>query len=370
MQFIVHTSPDSQSQASQLFAGRLFSAALATAELFTAYVGIRLGLYETLARSGPLSAAMLAERASIAPRYAREWLEQQAVAAILEVDDEGKPPDQRLYFLPEGHREALLDEDSAFCVAPFATLSIGGIMRVLPQLLAAYRSGNGVAFEDYGGEFHLAQANLNRTVYQTQLPQWIRKHLPDLHRTLGGAARMADVGCGLGWSSIGLARAYPKLRIDAFDREARSLAIARQAAHEASVGDRVTFHGGDVRQLDASTRYDLVCILDALHDMAQPIEALRSCRELLAPAGVVLLMEPNAAEAFRVPGGETERFLYTISLLHCLPVGLSEQPSAATGTLMRPDTVRGYAAEAGFARVTLHDVGHRFYRLYCLVPPR
>ncbi len=367
---VVNTNPSHEYRTPQVLAERLFTAALATAELFTVYLGIRLGLYEALALSGPVSAQMLAARAGIAPRYAREWLEQQAIAGILEVNDEARSPEERLYLLPEGHCEALLDAESAFCVAPLALLPIGGIVNVLPRLEAAYRSGEGVPFEAYGREFQLAQAQLNRTVYQNQLPRWIQKHLPDLHRTLSAGARMADLGCGLGWSSISMARAYSKLRVDGFDREATAIAAARASARDVAIDDRVTFHAGDARRLGVSTRYELVCIFDALHDMSEPVEALRHCLQLLAPGGVVLLMEPNAAEAFRASATDGERFLYAISLLHCLPVGLSEQPSAATGTVMRPHMVRHYAHEAGFASVTVYDVNHRFYRLYSLAPRR
>jgi 2-polyprenyl-3-methyl-5-hydroxy-6-metoxy-1,4-benzoquinol methylase len=309
---------------------------------------------------------MLAQRSGIGLRYAQEWLEQQTVMGLLEVDDACKHWDRRLYYLTEGHREVLLDPRSPLHAAPLAILPIGGIMQVLPRLLDSYRTGGGVPFSDYGGDFHEAQAEFNRTVYLTQLPRWIATYMPDLHRLLTAGCRVADLGCGLGWSSIGLACAYPNIQIDAFDRAADSLTRARQAAHEALVGDRITFRHGDVREIAPRSRYDLVCIFDTLHDLSQPVAVLQLCHELLSRDGGVLLMEPNAAEAFSPDATPTERFLYAISLLHCLPVGLSEQPSAGTGTVLRPQTMQRLAREAGFSSVKTIDVNHRFYRLYFL----
>jgi 2-polyprenyl-3-methyl-5-hydroxy-6-metoxy-1,4-benzoquinol methylase len=161
--------------------------------------------------------------------------------------------------------------------------------------------------------------------------------------------------------------AYPRVRIDGFDLDEASVAAARRNAAEAGLADRVRFEVRDAASPAAAGRYGLVCVFDALHDMARPVDVLRACRALLAEGGSVLLMEPGAAEAFAAPGGDTERFLYAISLLHCLPVGLSEQPSAATGTVMRPDTVRAYATEAGFSQVKAVMVENRFYRMYHLL---
>jgi 2-polyprenyl-3-methyl-5-hydroxy-6-metoxy-1,4-benzoquinol methylase len=336
-----------------------------------AYLGMRLGLYDVLATAGPVTAPMLAKRAGIASRYAREWLEQQAACGILEVDEPAKPADDRLYLLPAGHAEALTDCDSLFWIAPIAMLPVGGMTQVLPRLLQAYRDGSGVPFAEYGSDFRGNQAGLNRGILLHQLGRWIEKGMPRVHsRMKAGGVRVADIGCGVGWSSIALALAYPKISIDAFDLHQASIEDARRNAIQAGVADRVRFIVCDAREAASKHSYAMVCIFDALHDMPRPVEVLSTCRALLEDDGEALLMEPNAAEAFAAPASETERFLYAISLLHCLPVGMTEQPSAATGTLLRPATLRGYAAAAGFATVNVIPIEHRFYRLYQLVPGR
>lgn len=339
---------------------RLFGASLGCAELIATYLGVRLGLYEALARLGPASPAQLAERAGIAARYAREWLEQQAACGIVRVDDARRRPDDRVYALPDGHADALVDADSPHYVVPMTLLPATGIAPVLPRLLDAYRTGDGVPGELYG-DFHGGQ--LNRPTYLHHLAGWIRTALPDVHERLRrDGARIADVACGRGDSSVALARAYPAARVDGFDVDAGAIEAAAANAAAAGVADRVRFSARD----DLAGGCDLVCILDALHDMAQPVPVLRRCRELCAPDGAVLLMEPRAEERFTAPAGDLERFLYACSVLHCLPVGLAARPSAGTGTVLRPAAVRACAAEAGFARVTVLPVEHRFHRLYRL----
>jgi 2-polyprenyl-3-methyl-5-hydroxy-6-metoxy-1,4-benzoquinol methylase len=348
-------------------ATRLFTASLACAELMAAYVGIKLGLYAALRDGGPATYPQLAERAGIAPRYAREWLEQQAVAGFLGVDDPAKEPDERLYSLPPGHAEALTSPDSPFSIAPLALLPVGGMAGVLPDLLEAFRTGGGVPYERYGADFRGGQAGLNQSVFLRQLPGWIRTALPDVHARLSRpGARVADVACGAGWSSVALARTYPSARVDGFDLDEASVRDATANARAAGVSDRTRFAVHDAADAPPGS-YDLVCVFDAVHDMARPVEVLRACRSLRAEGGSVLVMEPNVAERFTAPAGDTERFLYAVSLLHCLPVGMSEQPSAATGTALRPDTLRAYGVAAGFADVEIVPVEHRFHRLYRLL---
>lgn len=351
----------------QALASRLFQSALGAAELLTSYIGLRLGLYERLASDGPLSAPALAACAGVAERYALEWLEQQAAAGILVVDNPRKEPRARRYTLPPGHAEVLVDSESALWMAPLAMMPVAALGPVLPKLLHAYRSGEGVPYAEYGPEFREGQAGLNRITFLRDVPGWIAVAMPDVDARLRCTqARIADVACGSGWSSIGLAHAYPLARIDAFDLDESSIAQARSTSLREGVSERVTFSACDASCVAAAGSYDLVCIFDALHDMSNPVPVLQGCRRLLAPGGACLLMEPKAAERFTVPASETERLLYAISVLHCLPVGLADQPSAATGTLLRPQVVRSYASQAGFSGLSVLPIEHGMHRLYRL----
>jgi len=238
--------------------------------------------------------------------------------------------------------------------------------RVLPRLLDAYRTGSGIPYADYGDDFHAGQGMLNRAVFSHHLSRWIERTLPAVHARLRAGCRIADIACGVGWSSVALARAYPNTIVDGFDLHEPSMVEARRNAAACGVQDRVTFEAGSGAASAAGGSYALVCIFDALHDMPRPVEMLRECRRLLGDGGSLLLMEPKASDAFTAPADETERFLYAVSLLHCLPVGLADAPSLGTGTVIRPATVRRYAREAGFAGAEVLPVEHRFHRLYHL----
>jgi 2-polyprenyl-3-methyl-5-hydroxy-6-metoxy-1,4-benzoquinol methylase len=342
-------------------AERLFGAALGALELFSVYLGVELGLYATLERHGALTTDELADRAGIAPRYAREWLEQQAVAGLLEVSGD----EDRRFALPAEHARVLAHADDPAHVAPFAHL-LAGIGGVLPRVADAYRTGGGVPYEAYGTAFRHGQGHINRPAFTHELPaDWLAA-MPDVVARLerGERPRVADVGCGQGWSTIAIARAFPRAQVDGIDLDPGSIADAAHHAAEAGLDTRVRFRQADATQLDGP--YDLVLLLEALHDMARPADVLAAVREALAEGGALLVVDERVADDFTAPGGEVERMMYGWSVTHCLPTQLVEQPSAALGTVMRSQTVRDLAAEAGFARVDVLPVENDFFRLYRL----
>jgi 2-polyprenyl-3-methyl-5-hydroxy-6-metoxy-1,4-benzoquinol methylase len=349
--------------------GRLFQATLGMMDLFNIYLGDRLGLYRALASGGSARVAELAARAGINERYAHEWLEQQAVTGILEVDDPGLDAAERRYSLPAGHDEVLLDVDSLQYLAYVSrfAVSIGGAM---PGLLDAFRTGGGVSWAAFGPDAREAQAEQNRPIFLSLLgSEWLPQ-VPDVHARLGATlpARVADIACGAGWSSIALAKAYPNARVDGFDLDEPSIDLARANAAEHGVSDRVSFKVQDVADPSLAGQYDLVMGFEMLHDLSQPVEALRSMRGLLAEGGAVIIMDERVADQFTAPGDEQERLYYGFSTLCCLPAGMADQPTAATGTVMRPDTLRQYASEAGFASVEILPIEHDLFRFYRLIP--
>jgi SAM-dependent methyltransferase len=339
---------------------RLFGAALGALELYSVYLGAELGLYRELERGGPLTAGELAGRAGIAERYAHEWLEQQAVAGLLEADDAA--PQARRYTLPDEHARVLADGADIAHVAPFAHM-LAGIGGVLPRVAEAYRSGGGVPYEAYGRDFRHGQGHINRPAFTHELPsEWLAA-MPDVVARLEhGGARVADVGCGQGWSTRALAEAFPHAQVDGHDLDPGSIADARRHA------PGLRFVEGDAGGLAAHGPYDLILILEALHDMARPAEALAAARAALAADGALLVVDERVADSFVAPGDEVERMMYGWSVTHCLPTQMAEQPSAALGTVMRASTVRELAARAGFARVDVLPVENDFFRLYRLYP--
>jgi SAM-dependent methyltransferase len=193
--------------------------------------------------------------------------------------------------------------------------------------------------------------------------------MPDVEARLGsGSARVADLGCGCGWSSIALASAYPGAEVDGFDSDEASVASARSNAAAAGVADRVRFHTADA-STGTTGEYDLVCCFEALHDMARPVEALAAMRALAGADGTVLIVDERVPDVFTADDPDPiQRFYYAVSVLHCLPAGRSEPGSAATGTVMRRGTLERYAASAGFGSVQVLPIEHDMFRFYRLHP--
>jgi len=167
---------------------------------------------------------------------------------------------------------------------------------------------------------------------------------------------------------IGIARAYPKVRVDGLDLDGPSIELARANVAEAGLADRVTMSVRDAADPTLAGRYDLVTIFEALHDMSRPVDVLRGCRQLLAPGGSLLVVDERVADAFVAPGDQVERLMYGFSTLCCLATGMADLPSAATGTVMRKDTLRRDAAEAGFRTTEVLPMANDFFRFYRLRP--
>jgi SAM-dependent methyltransferase len=348
--------------------GRLFESVLGSMDLFACYLGDRLGLYEALADGGVATSDELAGRTGTHERYVREWLEQQATTGILEVENPEAAAGERRFRLPPAFQEVFLEKDSPNYFAGVIRLAIGAASP-LAAVVEAYRTGAGVAYADYGPDTREGIAEMNRPMFVNQLTDWLAA-MPETHARLSAEepARVADVGCGTGWSSIAIARAYPNVRVDGFDLDAASIERAKANAAAAGVADRVTFQVRDAADPTLAGRYDLVTAFETVHDMARPVEALRVMRGLLRAGGAVLVADERVGETFQAPGSDIERLNYGFSVIHCLPATLAERGplEQATGTVMRPPTMRRYAAEAGFGALEVLPVEHDFWWFYRL----
>jgi 2-polyprenyl-3-methyl-5-hydroxy-6-metoxy-1,4-benzoquinol methylase len=344
------------------FAGGLFGACLATIELANVELGVRLGLYQALAGAGPMTAAELAGRAGIADRYAREWLEQQAVAGVVEVDDATKLPDERRFELPHAH--VLLDDDSEACMKPCAAV-VPWVAKAIDIMVQEFRQGTGAAFGLF--DLHDVQAAFTRPVFVNHLTQNWLPALPEVQAKLdvGAPVRIAEVGCGEGLAAITIARAYPSAEVHGYDLDDASIAVAQQSAVDAGVADRARFELRDAADPTIKGDYDLVMAIEMVHDVPDPVAILRTMRTLAGPSGTVLVVDERTEETFTVPTGEMERFFYSFSTLHCLALSM-QNGGAGTGTVIRPETMRGYATEAGFSTVETLDVEHPQFVLYRL----
>lgn len=341
---------DDQHDAGTAFAEHVVDTTIATFELLSIYVGDRLGWYHALADAGPLDAPTLAERTGTHERYAREWLEQQAVYGILAVEDVDAAASARRFTLPAGHAEALTNPDSLDYVAPLGRFA-AAIGAQLAPLLEAYRAGGGVAWADLGEDARDAQGDLNRPWFLQRLGDALAGVAP-LHEVLSRpGARVADVGSGHGWSSIALARAYPSARIEGFDVDAASVVAARRHAEEAGVAERVRFHHVAAEGLAQDAAFDAAFVFEALHDMPFPVDVLAAIRRAVKPDGEVVIMDEAVAPAFAPDGDGAERMMYGYSIFVCLPDSLSAPGSVGTGTVMRQATLEQYARKAGFSGI-------------------
>jgi SAM-dependent methyltransferase len=324
-------------------AERLFDATLGALELYSIFLGAELGLYRTLEAHGPATA------------------EQQAVAGLLDA----LPGAERRYALGPDHAPVLAHPDDPAHVAPFAHM-VAGIGGVLHRVADAYRTGGGVPYRTYGDAFRHGQGHINRPAFTHELASDWLPAMPDVLARLESAqhARIADVGCGQGFSTLALAAAFLDAHVDGIDSDAASIADARTRAADAGADGRVRFVHADATELAGP--YELITMFEALHDMSDPVAVLRAARTALAPGGTVLVVDEKVADTFTAPGDPIERMMYGWSVTHCLPSQLAEHPSAALGTVMRAGTVEQLAAAAGYGRVCVLPVDNDFFRLYRL----
>ncbi len=349
----------------EALADRLFHDAAGALELYTIYLGERLGLYRALHEDGPATPGELAARTGTHERYVREWLEHHAASGLVSVDDVAAAPHERRFTLPAAYVPVLVDRDDVRFAA-YRAIDIVRGARPLPDLVEAFRTGGAPPPLPWAPEGRAAD---NRTLYLTHLgTDWLPA-IAAVDRRLRATppARVADLACGLGWSSIAIARAYPLVTVHGFDLDAEAIAEAGRNAAAEGLADRVTFSVADAADPGLSGRFDLVTILEGFHDIARPVETLRAVRAMLADDGAVVMIDEKVADTFEAPAPVMERYHYGWSVVNCLPGAMGDPGTAATGAVMRIGTLRRYADEAGFRDVEVLPIeteAWAFYRLH------
>lgn len=341
---------------------RIVEATTGTLDLFSIHLGRELGLYR--AATDGVTYKDLARLAGIDARYAREWLEHQAVAGFVDVDDEALPWDQRMYRLNDAQVAVFVTGDHPSHVSPLADM-ITGIGGVMDKVAAAYRTGEGVPYAEYGPVFRSGQANVNRPAFEHDLvEQWIKPAVPEVARRLADGGRIADVGCGVGWSTIALGAGFPDADVIGYDSDLGSIEDAQRLAIQENSG--VHFRAVDASALIDDGPFDLIVILEALHDIAQPVRVLEAARQALSPGGALVIADEAVGDRFTINEGELDQLFYGWSVVHCLPAAMAETPSAAIGTVIRPDHVRTLSEQAGFANFEKTDIDGGFFHVYVL----
>ena len=350
-------------------AGRLVESLAGAMDLFAIYVGEQLGLYRSLHEQGPATSSELAARAGMHERYTREWLEHQAIAGVLTLDDTSRPAQQRVYSLPSGYESVLVDPESPLFLAPLGRMLMATVSQA-PSLLSAYRTGSGVGWSTFGDDMRTAQADFNRPFFTIALVPDFLSQIDGLDRALHQpGARIAEIGPGGGWAAVAMSSAYPEATYEGFDLDGPSADLANANLAAAGLTARARVFQQDAALASSQGQFDLVCAFECIHDLSDPVGVLTTMRQLAKPGGRVIVMDERCAEEFGAVGDLLERVFYGFSLMVCLPDGMSHQPSAATGTVMRPSTLDAYAREAGFARADVLPLEHFFFRFYELVIP-
>src|SRR5262249_5996074 len=306
-------------------------------------VGDKLGLYKTLAAKGPMNSSELAKATGTAERYVREWLAAQAASGYVDYDaGSGKfsmQPEQAM---------ALADDDSPVFMGAAGNVVAAAFLDE-PKITDAFKSGKGVGWNRRSECLFCGTARFFRTGYMHHLVQEWLPALEGVVEKLKRGAKVADVGCGHGVSTQLMAKAFPNSRFYGFDYHEGSVEAARKSAKDSSLGGRVSFDVHSAKTYPAEG-YDLVCFFDCLHDMGDPVGAIRHVRETLAADGTCMMVEPFANDRLEDNLNPVGRVYYAASTMICTPASLDQEVGLALGAQAGEERLRAVAHEGGLTR--------------------
>jgi ubiquinone/menaquinone biosynthesis C-methylase UbiE/transcriptional regulator with XRE-family HTH domain len=324
------------------FLGKFVTDLGATMAAGNVVIGHNLGLYKALA-PGPASAEELAARTGTSPRYIAEWLRGQAAGGYVEYD-----PVADAYSMTEEQAFALTNPDGGV-YAPGAFVLALGTLKAVPRITEAFRTGGGMGWHEHDEDVFIGCELFFRPGYIANLiPSWIPA-LDGVQDKLRAGGSVADIGCGLGASTILLADEYPNSRFTGSDYHDQSIELARKRASDAGVADRVTFEVATASSFTGSG-YDLAATFDCLHDMGNPLAAARHVLQALRPDGTWMIVEPYAADEVAGNLNPVGRIYYNASTLTCISNALSQSGGYALGTQAGEAAIRQVVTDAGFTR--------------------
>jgi len=325
------------------FAGQVVTDLAAAMAGVMINLGHKLGLYQALAESGPINSHELARRTATNERSVREWLNGQVAGGYVLFD-----ASTNQYLLPPEHAFVLANPDSPAFLPPAFDVA-ASLWHDEDQILAAFRSGDGMGWHEHNCRLFTATEAFFRNGYRANLTQHWIPALPGVQEQLENGGHVADLGCGHGASVILMAEAFPKSKFVGIDYHEASIRVARQRAKESGVADRVRFEVATPRVLaSGKDTFDLVCFMDSLHDMGDPLEAVWAARQAMAPKGAVMLVEPFAKDRPEDNVGPIARMYYSASAGLCTQNALSQGARYSLGAQAGPNQLLTILKDAGF----------------------
>jgi 2-polyprenyl-3-methyl-5-hydroxy-6-metoxy-1,4-benzoquinol methylase len=306
-------------------------------------IGGKLGLWKAMAGAGPLTSAEIAERSGVAERYVREWASAQAASGYLEYDGE----DDTFTLTPEVAM-AYADENSpVFMLGGYGIIS--SVYKDRDRLAQRFKAGEGFGWHEHDPDLFVGTEQFFRPGYQTHLvAEWIPA-LEGVEEKLEAGGKIADIGCGHGISTFLMAKAYPESTVHGFDYHDASIARAKEIAEAEGAAGNTEFEVATAKDYPGDG-YDLVCFFDCLHDMGDPVGAMKHVRETIGDDGTVMLVEPFANDALEENLNPVGRIYYAASTVLCTPASLDQEVGLALGAQAGEDRLREVASEAGFTR--------------------
>jgi SAM-dependent methyltransferase len=325
------------------FMGKMLGDMGAAANAALIKVGDRLGLYKALAAKGPMTPAELANATGTTERCIREWLSAQAAAGYVDYD----AASGKFQMLPE-QQMALADEDSPFFVG-----AVGDVMSAMvldePKISESFKTGKGVGWNDRAECLFCGTARFFRAAYRHYLVQEWLPALDGMVEKLERGAKVADIGCGHGISTRLMARSFPNSHFFGFDAHPGSIDAANAAAKEEGLGDRVSFEVATAKTFPSHS-YDLVCFFDCLHDMGDPVGALKHVAAAMAEDGTCMLVEPFANDRLEQNLNPVGSMFYAASTMICTPASMAQEVGLALGAQAGEARLREVARQGGLTR--------------------
>ncbi|HXS75234.1 MAG TPA: class I SAM-dependent methyltransferase [Terracidiphilus sp.] len=324
------------------FIGQFVSDLGASVHAGMVVIGEKLGLYKALAR-GPVTAAELARMTATDERYVREWLASQAAGGYITYDSS-----KDLFSLSEEQAFTLAQEDSPAYLPGAFELALGSLAAV-PRITESFRTGGGMGWHEHSdGVFHGCEKFFRPGYAANLVSSWIPA-LDDVQAKLEGGARVADVGCGKGASTVLMAKAFPKSQFFGFDYHDKSIEGARENARREGVGERAVFDTATSKDFPGR-EYDFVTVFDCLHDMGDPVGAAAHVRSTLAKNGTWMIVEPYANDELKDNLNPIGRVMYSFSTLLCTPCSRSQEVGLCLGAQAGERRIREVVHAAGFTR--------------------